>query len=162
VVSGRGGNDRLAGNAGKDRVDGGAGNDRIDGGAGDDTLSGGAGNDRIDGGAGNDAISGGAGRDVLVGGVGADRFVFADLSDRGRDRIEDFDAAQGDRIDVSALLDAAGYRGTDPFGDGTLGLVDVRGGERLDLDLEGAARDVRGLVTLVGQHDDAGPSGFIV
>jgi hypothetical protein len=161
VVSGRGGNDRLAGNAGKDRVDGGAGNDRIDGGAGDDTLSGGAGNDRVVGGSGNDVLTGGAGRDDLAGGGGADRFVFTSLSDRG-DRVSDFDAAQGDRIDVSALLDAAGYKGTDPFADGTLGLVDVRGGERLDLDLEGGARDVRGLVTLVGQSDDTGPSGFIV
>lgn len=152
-------NDTLAGGAGNDTLSGRAGNDTLVGKAGADKLFGDAGNDRLDGGAGNDTLEGGSGRDLLSGGAGADRFVFDATADRG-DKILDFRAAQGDRIDVSALLDSLGYNGADPFADGTLDLVDTRQGDRLDVHV--GTTDVKGLVTLVGVHDDIGASSFII
>jgi serralysin len=70
------------------------------------TTSIGAGNDTMLGGAGNDVLFGGAGRDVLTGEVGADRFVYGAVGDSSssvRGVITDFDAAGGDRIDLSAI-----------------------------------------------------------
>jgi serralysin len=117
------------------------------------------GNDILTGGASNDALTGGYGKDILTGGLGADRFIFKSLADRG-DRITDFNASQGDKIDVSALLDAHGYKGTDPIADGTLKFVDTWQGERLDVHIGG--KDVSGLVTLAGIHDDHGISSLII
>lgn len=51
---------------------------------------------------GNDTLIGGAGADTLNGGEGSDRFVFNFLSE-GIDRIEDFNYAEGDKIQVSRL-----------------------------------------------------------
>ncbi|WP_165820067.1 hypothetical protein [Microvirga sp. KLBC 81] len=62
-------------------------------------LQGQAGNDTIVGGAGNDTIGGGTGNDVLTGGAGADLFRFAKAG--GQDTITDFDAMQGDLIDLT-------------------------------------------------------------
>ena len=137
------------------------GNDTIIGTDGDDVLAGRSGNDVLKGGAGkvNDTLVGGHGYDHLTGGAGADHFVFNSLADRG-DRITDFDASKGDKIDVSALLDACGYKGTDPIADGTLKFVDTWQGERLDVHING--KDIAGLVTLAGVHDDHGISSLII
>jgi len=135
------------------------GNDAISGTSGDDTLYGRSGNDTLNGGAGNDLLRGGTGMDVLTGGAGADHFIFTSLADRG-DRITDFAPAQGDRIDVSAMLQAYSYHGTNPFADGTLKLIDSIQGEHLDVHIGG--KDIAGLVTLTGIHDDPGASAFIV
>ena len=89
------------GGTGADVMAGTEGNDVLFGRQGNDTLSGGAGGDRLSGGAGNDRLDGGAGSDALVGGGGTDSFVFADGG--GADRIEDFDALRGDRLDLSAF-----------------------------------------------------------
>jgi hypothetical protein len=70
----------------------------------DDVLSGGAGRDQLFGGAGDDILIGGPDGDILVGGPGADTFLYASLADR-LDVIRDFDAFEGDRIDLSLLLD---------------------------------------------------------
>ena len=51
---------------------------------------------------GDDILSGGLGADRLEGGSGADLFVFGEV-DAGRDLIADFNAAEGDRIDLSAI-----------------------------------------------------------
>ncbi|AEP08454.1 T1SS-143 repeat domain-containing protein [Micavibrio aeruginosavorus] len=75
---------------------------------GNDTLNGGAGNDLIFGQEGNDIINGGAGDDTLYGGSGADTFLYQSMSD-GKDTIKDFDAAEGDRVDLSDLLSGLGY-----------------------------------------------------
>ncbi|AGH96938.1 T1SS-143 repeat domain-containing protein [Micavibrio aeruginosavorus] len=75
---------------------------------GDDTLNGGAGNDLIFGQEGNDTINGGAGDDTLYGGSGADTFLYQSMAD-GKDTIKDFDAAEGDRVDLSDLLSGLGY-----------------------------------------------------
>ncbi len=54
---------------------------------------------------GNDTLTGGAGADILFGGTGADRFIFEATSAFTEvDRIEDFNAAQGDIIDISDVL----------------------------------------------------------
>ncbi len=84
------------------------------------TLISGAGDDRMAGFGGDDRLVAGAGQDTLWGGKGADTFVFnvAPLSD-GLDRIMDFSAAQGDKIELSAsvigLSVAAGQLGAALF-----------------------------------------------
>ncbi len=70
---------------------------------GDDRLNGGGGDDLIFGQEGRDFINGGAGNDQLYGGSGNDVFVY-NASNNGIDNIRDFSIAQGDRIDLSALL----------------------------------------------------------
>ena len=105
IVGGRG-NDVLRGGDGNDRLDGGAALDGLFGDAGDDLLIAGAGDDRVEGGDGDDVLIGGSGLDRLLGGAGADLFVFNAVSDSrndARDRILDFDSAEGDRIDLSAI-----------------------------------------------------------
>jgi Ca2+-binding RTX toxin-like protein len=99
-------NDTLNGGGGSDNVNGGAGHDQLYGGDGDDMLSGGAGNDLLHGGDGDDIMIGGAGKDQHFGGAGADTFVFAESGSKNRDTIFDYNFAEGDAIDLSALLDA--------------------------------------------------------
>ncbi|WP_437882588.1 calcium-binding protein [Pseudomonas sp. LRF_L74] len=81
--------------------------DNLAGNAVANILKGGAGNDVLNGREGDDVLDGGAGSDSLTGGSGADRFVFGKLEDMGlgdlADLIRDFNAAEGDRIDLSAL-----------------------------------------------------------
>ncbi len=102
VLGGDGADTVLAG-SGDDDVSGGAGDDVLMGQGGHDTISGGQGNDLILGGAGDDVINGGAGKDVLIGGNGADTFVFDDTI-IGTNVIKDFDAGEGDQLDLSAYL----------------------------------------------------------
>jgi Ca2+-binding RTX toxin-like protein len=111
VLNGTGYGDGLAGGAGNDVISGLAGADTLAGGGGADTLLGGAGADRLDGGAGDDRLVGGGGIDTVAGGAGADTFVFLSaVTDRG-DRIRDFDAASGDRVDIAGLLAPGAGRG---------------------------------------------------
>ncbi|HCP53565.1 MAG TPA: hypothetical protein DIU04_02210, partial [Pseudomonas sp.] len=76
-----------------------------------DLLDGGAGNDWLFGQGGDDVLIGGIGNDHLYGGTGADTFVW-NAADRGgnyHDVVHDFSAADGDKLNLSALLD-----GVDP------------------------------------------------
>ena len=84
------------------------------GGSGSDTLlnmenlTGSNFNDTLTGSAGNNMLTGGLGADVLTGGLGADIFKFNAVAESGattalRDVVTDFSAAQGDKIDLSAL-----------------------------------------------------------
>ncbi|NER00020.1 MAG: hypothetical protein F6K30_25530 [Cyanothece sp. SIO2G6] len=57
--------------------------------------------DELIGGAGSDRLRGGPGKDWLTGGKGADTFVF-DTNDGIFDIITDFDASEGDTIDIDA------------------------------------------------------------
>ena len=70
---------------------------------GNDTINGGEGDDLIFGQEGDDVINGDSGDDTLFGGSGADIFVLADAGE-GVDTIEDFDFAEGDRLDISNIL----------------------------------------------------------
>lgn len=103
---GLGGNDTLSGLDGNDQLYGDAGTDILYGGNHNDTLNGGTGNDTLYGDAGNDILFGGRGSDTLYGGANADTFVF-DANDRGSgsDTIKDFSTAQGDKIDISDVLE---------------------------------------------------------
>lgn len=118
-----------------DAVFGGRGDDTLFGLGGNDLLIGGGGSDTLSGGDGDDVLIGLGGRDVLVGGRGADRFVHTALSD-GRDDVQDFNTAEGDRLDLEKL-----FRGTafDPDGpDADRFLRFVVG----DLDGSGGTNDV--------------------
>jgi Ca2+-binding RTX toxin-like protein len=97
-------------------------------------------NSTLSGGAGDDTINASQGGDVLTGGAGADRFAFA-REPWSPDRITDF-ALGTDKLDLSALLQAAGYTGSDPVADHYISfLSDGTGGTKLLFD-----------------HDAAGPS----
>jgi hypothetical protein len=66
-------------------------------------LLGGARQDVLTGGMAADFLSGSGGDDELTGSGGADRFVFTSIED-GNDTITDFTPADGDAIDLSAVL----------------------------------------------------------
>jgi Ca2+-binding RTX toxin-like protein len=74
----------------------------LTGAAGNDVLTGGNGNDILSGGAGMDRLSGLGGDNQLTGGSGADQFI---ISPGSIDTITDFDASEGDQVDVSSLLE---------------------------------------------------------
>ncbi|SDA80942.1 type I secretion C-terminal target domain-containing protein, partial [Sinorhizobium sp. NFACC03] len=73
---------------------------------GNDKLYGNAGNDILDGGLGNDTLYGGTGSDYMTGGAGADTFMIdADSLQIGIDDvITDYNYAEGDTVDLTALL----------------------------------------------------------
>ncbi|HEH9402181.1 TPA: type I secretion C-terminal target domain-containing protein [Aeromonas sobria] len=123
ILFGQGGNDILDGGAGNDILFGGTGDDILLGGLGDDQLYGGSGNDTLYGGAGNDTLSGGLGNDILVGGLGndilkgdagADIFTWQQGDTTAgaiaKDYVVDFSRAEGDKLDLSDLLDHDGSR----------------------------------------------------
>lgn len=107
ILRGAGGADFIYGGDGNDVLYGDAGNDTIDGGELSDQLFGGLGADTLNGNDGDDTIIGGAGNDLLRGGSGADTFRVLQESLGGAaletDQIFDFSAAEGDRIDLSAI-----------------------------------------------------------
>uniref|UniRef100_UPI000E651E1B calcium-binding protein n=1 Tax=Dongia deserti TaxID=2268030 RepID=UPI000E651E1B len=106
--------DLVIGTAGGDLLTGGAGSlglngdDVLVGLAGDDSLGGGSGNDLLLGGDGSDTLTGGTGIDVLAGGRGGDTYVLkaGDNTVANADLILDYSYAEGDKIDLSDLLDA--------------------------------------------------------
>ena len=76
------------------------GNDFLSGKGGTDILSGQVGNDTLDGGTGNDRLNGGSGNDLLTGGTGSDTFI---LNVNGKDIVQDFNRAENDKIDLTAV-----------------------------------------------------------
>ncbi|MEP2532956.1 hypothetical protein [Shimia sp.] len=107
TVFGGNGNDTINGGAGYDEFRGEAGNDLIFGGNGFDHLFGGSGADTLYGGKGNDTIEGGDGQDQMTGGAGLDRFVFA--SGFGNDTIFGFEAADGEKINLTDVAAITGF-----------------------------------------------------
>lgn len=97
VVGGQG-DDSLFGESGDDLLLGNLGWDTLTGGTGNDTMRGGQDNDVLVGGDGNDWLSGDRGFDSLYGGPGADTFFFFPGADV--DRIQDFNAVEGDRVQL--------------------------------------------------------------
>jgi len=176
ILDGGAGNDELHGGGWYDTLHGGAHDDRLYGGGQDDYLYGGDGNDSLHGGewtdrlygeAGDDVLDGGLGGDDLWGGAGADRFVFSNadvylaLNQQGggnlvktfdRDFIFDFNAVEGDKIDLtSLLLNITGYVGSSAQQAMDLGYLSLvegpgRGGTQVAiyLDRNGSDPDVYG------------------
>lgn len=95
--------DSLTGGVRGDVLEGISGSDTLSGLGGSDILRGGHDNDSLSGGTGNDRLLGGRGLDTLNGGAGADAFVFDGLPGPA-DAIEDFRAAEGDRLFIAAAL----------------------------------------------------------
>jgi len=95
----------LTGGAGAGGLNG---DDVLVGLGGNDTLSGGSGADLLLGGDGDDSLTGGTGNDVLSGGRGADTFIFlaGDNTAGNADTIVDYSFVEGDKLDLSGLLDA--------------------------------------------------------
>ncbi|MFR9703108.1 type I secretion C-terminal target domain-containing protein, partial [Aeromonas sanarellii] len=123
ILFGQGGDDFLYGGAGNDILFGGSGNDTLYGESGSDVLSGGSGNDTLYGGTGNDVLGGGLGNDILVGGfgddilkgdAGADAFTWlkgdTEAGKVAKDYIVDFSKSEGDKLDLSDLLDSDGSK----------------------------------------------------
>jgi len=94
----------LVGTTGGDTLSGLGGNDILVGLGGNDSLLGGSGSDLLLTGSGNDTLNGGTGGDILSGGGGGDNFAFDDVL--SVDLVVDYSYVGGDRIDLSALLDA--------------------------------------------------------
>jgi Ca2+-binding RTX toxin-like protein len=67
-----------------------------------------SGNDTLAGTSGNDVLQGGQGSDSLTGGLGADIFRFA-KNDLGIDTLADFSKTQGDKVDLSGILQDSGF-----------------------------------------------------
>ena len=109
---------------------GGSGNDYISGNSARNILLGGAGNDVLRGEDGDDILAGGLDADILFGGDGADHFVFDSL--RGVDTVMDFDASEGDVLEIGYVL--SGFDALDDdisdfvmfIEDGDNTLVDIR------------------------------------
>jgi Ca2+-binding RTX toxin-like protein len=100
----------LEGTPGDDPISGLGADDQLFGREGNDLLDGGPGDDILEGGPGSDLLFGGPGRDMVSGDEGADRFFLLSLPDRG-DILPDFDATQGDVLDLSALFDGQANAG---------------------------------------------------
>lgn len=143
--------DRLLGNAGDDLLFGGVGNDSLSGGSGADTLVGGSGRDTLTAGSGDDRLIGGPGGDVLTGADGADLFIFLSSGDRG-DRITDFDAAEGDRLDLCRIMpSAAGSDWGSLSAGGYARLTEGSAGAVLWLDTNGGGDRWSSFVTFSGR-----------
>ncbi|MGF6332038.1 VCBS repeat-containing protein [Pseudomonas sp. BS3782 TE3695] len=86
-------------------TDGEAGTQVSYNGASSGTLVGSMAADTLSGGDGNDILAGRGGEDTLSGGAGADMFAYLNAAEGG-DTILDYNFAEGDALDLSALLSA--------------------------------------------------------
>ena len=95
---------------------GSSGTNTLNGAGGDDFIAAGSGNDTVYGGDGNDVIWGELGADTLWGGAGSDIFTAAtnDLLNNVVDTIMDFNAAEGDVLDLRHVLDHNVYNPNSP------------------------------------------------
>ncbi|MCX5819878.1 MAG: retention module-containing protein [Deltaproteobacteria bacterium] len=88
-------------------VDSGLGH-TVNAGDGNDIVFGNGGDDTLNGEGGNDILVGGIGKDTLTGGTGADKFVFSETRGASNlDHIVDYSHADGDKIDLSGLINIA-------------------------------------------------------
>ncbi|MDR0280838.1 MAG: type I secretion C-terminal target domain-containing protein, partial [Paucimonas sp.] len=134
------GDDKLYGGQGNDILFGQGGNDLLDGGAGNDILLGGSGNDTLLGGDGNDLLFGGKGNDTMTGGAGADTFIWK-AGDTGNDIIKDFKPTEGDRLDLSDLLQGEKASTIDNY----LKITTVNGESTLQVSSEGKLNATGGI-----------------
>lgn len=123
-------------------------------------LTGTSGSNVLVGGAGDDTLTGLAGRDRLTGGDGRDRFVYTSVVDAG-DVITDFQIGE-DHLVVAQLLAKAGYVGSNPLGNGHLGVQFVGGRTFVTFDADGSAGAglPRQLVELLGISSVSDPAAL--
>ncbi|MEM8650060.1 MAG: hypothetical protein AAGF54_05980 [Pseudomonadota bacterium] len=131
VLIGDGVGNGLTGNAKSDVLIGNGGDDFLTGDFGDVNL----GDDGIVSG-GNDYLEGGTGSDNLTGGIGGDIFAFN--AGDGFDFVQDFNFAEGDRIDVTSF----GLSSTLDFGSNGGGIFFDAGSNRTLIDFDGGGDDV--------------------
>ena len=105
------------------------------------------GDDTIAGGSAADLIVGGAGNDTLTGNGGADIFKYS-FANAGNDTITDFDAAGGDILDLSVLLDGYGIT-SDDIND-FITVSDNGGSAMLSIDANGDGSGADVTITLTG------------
>lgn len=112
----------------------------------------------LTGGAGNDTLNAGQGPDTLRGAGGADAFVYANLPWNAGHAV-DFTVGT-DRLDLSNLLRASGYTGSNPIADGYVTL-DIVGGvsTRVFYDTDGRAsgNTIQFVITTL---DNVSPNGL--
>jgi hypothetical protein len=131
-LKGSGRCDQMHGDRGNDVLTGKSGNDWIVGGRGHDRLSGGQGDDWLEGGDGRDILSGQAGQDMLTGGKQGDRFICTGVADpRLADVITDFNAAQGDVIQIKGSPRNFTFEVFDSDGNGMADATLVRATDRV-------------------------------
>lgn len=133
-ISGTNQSEQIRSGAGNDTIDGHGGHDLLLGLGDHDLLFGGNGRDWLEGGSGNDTLTGGQSDDVLIGGTGADIFRFTDIAVAGVDYIKDFNAAEGDRLDLS------GYNLPSPLSV-SVRVANFDGHSFVSIDADGAGTD---------------------
>jgi Ca2+-binding RTX toxin-like protein len=109
VIDAGAGNDAVYGMAGDDTIAGGPGVDELYGQAGDDVITGSAFSDLVFGGTGADFVNGGWGHDRVNGGQDADTFFHAGVAGHGSDWIQDYSAAEGDRLRFGGTAEVADF-----------------------------------------------------
>jgi hypothetical protein len=131
-------------------LNGAGGNDTLNGGNGIDVLNGGAGADTIIGGSSGDTITGGLGADAMTGGGGADTYLWQaiDILSGAVDTITDFNAGQGDILNLSNLLTAFNP-GTDAIAD-YVNLATSGGDTIVQIDQTGSGTFTTNVATLSG------------
>jgi hypothetical protein len=133
-------------------------NDQLIGTYGNDTLDGTIGDDTIEGGIGDDILNGGYGDDYLIGGDGADTFIW-NYSDTGVDHIKDFSISEGDKLDLSDILQVTEGDVLDDYlnfsFDGTNTTIDVFVGGDASTSDTASQRIILDGVDLVGSSGDA-------
>ena len=166
VLVGNAQGNMLKGAGGEDSLLGFSGNDRLWGGADDDHLFGLNDHDTLHGETGDDTLEGGLGRDEMYGGADADTFRWNAANETGlnvltADRIMDFNAGEGDQIDLSGIdanVYAAGNQAFTFIGNaafsgapGEVRYYQAGGNTYLQMQT-GTSVDIEGVIRLDGIH----------
>lgn len=108
TVKGNGKSKVLKGTKKNNEIIGDSISNTLKGKGGDDILKGGESKNTIHGGSGDDYLVGGNKKDILIGGKGSDVFTVS----KGRDIVEDFNLAEGDRVALkgNAQFDLVDYQ----------------------------------------------------
>ena len=110
-------------------------------------LLGGLGDDRLAGGEAGDVLVGERGNDALRGNGGSDLFLITGRDD-GNDTIEDFNAAEGDAIDISRVLSGPSLLLTD-----YVQITSTSSNAAIRINADGTGAPYHGMViTLTGAH----------
>lgn len=120
------------------------------------------GDDILNGAGGDDFLAGGGGNDVLTGGDGADTFYFAHAGTEHMDTITDYDFAEGDKVDLSGLLDGIFDANTDNIAN-FVRITDTGADALVQVDVTGTASfDPAGNVAVLTGYGDTSNTVRIV